>query len=84
MLIVAWFDPPLKAQDRSDPYWPNSETSTGTSYHRLLIQRWGFFLSVLFTLAWCLPVLIVASVGATKVNADYPGLQADLGMGIIG
>ena len=83
MLAIAFFGAPHRIQDRNATYMPNSDTSTGTTYHRMMIQPWGFGITLWFTLAWCLPVLIVASVGISRVNADYPDLQADLGLGVI-
>ena len=82
-LLVAFFAAPTTVQNRSDDFRPSANIPLGIAYHRMLIQPWGFFWAILLTFAWSLPILIIASIGASKVNADYPGLQADLGLGVI-
>ena len=81
---MAWFGAPIKPiVSRASSPIPPLGISLGDQYHYILINPCLAVSSVIFTFAWCTPALAVASIAVSKINNDYPNLEADMGTGIV-
>lgn len=84
LLLVAWFGPPIRPMvSKTCAPLPPRDISLADKYHYILINPGSAVSSVAFTFAWCLPTIVVAGIGVSHVNANYPNLDAGMGTGVV-